>query len=490
MSASDLLDLVLDSGSFESWDQHIDISGHTADYQDLLRRARSAAGTDESVVTGCGTVSGRSVAVLLNEFRFMAGSIGQAAAARIVSAIRRATAEGLPLLASTASGGTRMHEGTPAFLAMIDITRAVVAHRAAGLPYLVHHRHPTTGGVYASWGSLGHITIAEPGALIGFLGPKVSEALLGSPFPADTQVAENLACRGVIDAVVPNEELRELIARTLGVLMDPPTPPRSRGREVGISANPSAWSAVAATRRDDRVRAGDVLRFGGGESVRLSGTGDGDRDDAVLLAITRFDGQPCVVIGQDRRGQPPRAVGPEGLRQARRAMALAEELGLPLVTLVDTPGAEISPHAEDRAVAGEIARCLAMLSSMSVPTVSVLLGQGAGGGALALLATRRRVALENAWLAPLPPEGASVIVHGDMDHAAQLATSQRIRAVDLHHCGAVQTVIAERPDQSRRDLAETVAAVVSQELRGQDPCRSAARPEGDRPSLVTLAPGR
>ena len=122
--------------------------------------------------------------------------------ARIASAVRRATAEGLPLVATTASGGTRMQEGTPAFVEMVAISRAVMAHRAAGLPYLVHLRHPTTGGVYASWGSLGHVTVAEPGALVGFLGPKVFEALEGHPFPEGVQRAENLAEKGVIDSVV------------------------------------------------------------------------------------------------------------------------------------------------------------------------------------------------------------------------------------------------------------------------------------------------
>ena len=142
-----------------------------------------------------------------------------------MSAVRRATAEGLPLLATTASGGTRMQEGTPAFVEMVEISRAVMAHRAAGLPYLVHLRHPTTGGVYASWGSLGHVTVAEPGALVGFLGPKVYEALEGQPFPEGVQRAENLAEKGVIDAVVATEDLPELIDRTLAVLVDPPEPP-------------------------------------------------------------------------------------------------------------------------------------------------------------------------------------------------------------------------------------------------------------------------
>ena len=135
------------------------------------------------MLTGRGQVRGRPVAVVVNEFRFLAGSIGRAAADRITAAVRRATAEGLPLLASTASGGTRMQEGTPAFVRMVEISRALMDHRAAGLPYLVHLRHPTTGGVYASWGSLGHVTVAEPGALVGFLGPKVYAGLNGAAVP-------------------------------------------------------------------------------------------------------------------------------------------------------------------------------------------------------------------------------------------------------------------------------------------------------------------
>ncbi|HEV2796097.1 MAG TPA: carboxyl transferase domain-containing protein, partial [Nocardioides sp.] len=169
-TARQLLDLVLDPGTFTSWDEPIDLSYADPGYRAVLEAAAAKAGTDESVLTGRGEVRGRPVAVVVNEFGFLAGSIGRAAADRITSAVRRATAEELPLLASTASGGTRMQEGTPAFVRMAEISRALMQHRAAGLPYLVHLRHPTTGGVYASWGSLGHVTVAEPGALVGFLG--------------------------------------------------------------------------------------------------------------------------------------------------------------------------------------------------------------------------------------------------------------------------------------------------------------------------------
>ncbi|MEV4999909.1 carboxyl transferase domain-containing protein [Nocardioides sp. LML1-1-1.1] len=467
-TARELIDLVLDEGSYESWDVPIDISGHAEEYQAELRAAAEKAGTDESVLTGRGTVRGRPVAFVVNEFRFLAGSIGIGAAHRIAAAVRRATDEGLPVLASTSSGGTRMQEGTPAFVQMVEISRAVMAHRAAGLPYLVHLRHPTTGGVYASWGSLGHITVAEPGALVGFLGPKVYEALNGAPFPQGVQLAENLAAKGVIDAVVPAEELPALVDAALGVLVDPATEPVLERREpvaAGTRLDHPVWEDVEATRAEGRVGVRDLLRYGATSTLRLKGTDEGERDDSVLIALTRLDGRPCVLVGQDRSRQTPATpMGPGALREARRAMELANELRLPLVTVVDTPGAELSQAAEEGAMAGEIARCIAGLVTMEVPTVSVILGQGCGGGALAMLPAATVLATERGWLSPLPPEGASVIVHGDASRAAEMAERQRVGALDLLANGDVHGVVPEAAGDTPETLARAVVAEVAARL--------------------------
>ncbi|HJQ04769.1 MAG TPA: carboxyl transferase domain-containing protein [Nocardioides sp.] len=466
-TARELIDLVLDEGSYESWDEPIDISGHPEAYQAELRAAAEKAGTDESVLTGHGLVHGRPVAFVVNEFRFLAGSIGIAAAQRIAAAVRRATAAGLPVLASTSSGGTRMQEGTPAFLQMVEISRALMEHRAAGLPYLVHLRHPTTGGVYASWGSLGHVTVAEPGALVGFLGPRVFEVLHGEPFPEGVQVAENLAAKGVIDAVVPAEELPALVDRALGVLVDaaePPTLPRREPVAPGTRREHPVWEDIEAT-RGERAGVRDLLRYAGASTLRLRGTDEGERDDAVLIALTRLDGQPCVLVGQDRARQTPASpLGPGALREARRAMELAEELRLPLVTVVDTPGAELSQSAEEGAMAGEIARCLAGLVTMTVPTVSVILGQGCGGGALAMLPARTMLSAERGWLSPLPPEGASVIIHGDTSRAAAMAEEQGVGALDLLAGGRLHGVVPEREGDTAEDLARAVAAEIAHRL--------------------------
>ncbi|MDX6252637.1 MAG: acyl-CoA carboxylase subunit beta [Kribbellaceae bacterium] len=426
--ARDLIDVVLDAGSFESLDD----------------------GTEESVLTGRGVMRGRPVAVLVSEFAFQAGSIGEVAATRITNAVRQATAERLPILASTASGGTRMQEGAPAFVEMVRISRALMDHRAAGLPYLVHLRHPTTGGVYASWGSLGHLTVAEPGALIGFLGPKVFEALNGEPFPAGVQTAENLAAHGVIDGVVDSAELPVLLDRALGVLVDPASTPALPRRTGDISAT-DGWSSVLRTRRPGRAGVRDLLRYGATGTVRLT-----EPEASVIVALTRLDGQPCVLVGQDRSQST--LLGPVALRQARRGMRLAQELGLPLVTVIDTPGAELSPAAEEAGIAGEIAQCIATMTTLTVPTVSVLLGQGTGGGALALLPATVVIAAEHAWLAPLPPEGASAILYGDVTHAAELASAQRITASALRETGTVHHIVPERDDDTPESLAIAIAA--------------------------------
>lgn len=467
-TARELISTVLDEGSVHSWDEPVDISGYPDQYRQELEKARESTGCDESVLTGRGTAKGRPVAFIVSEFRFLAGSIGADAALRIVRAIRRATAEGIPLVASTASGGTRMQEGTPAFVGMIDISRAIMDHRKAGLPYLVHLRHPTTGGVFASWGSLGHVTVAEPEALVGFLGPKVFELLNGTPFPAGVQVSENLLQHGIIDAVVRQEDLPELVESALTLLSDPVQEARLERRpKIDLDTHRyEVWDSIERSRTGKRAGVREILRLASDVTLRLQGTEEGERDNTIIVALARLDGVPCVVVGQDKDAQTPKTpMGPGALRGARRGMKLAEELGLPLVTFIDTPGAELSAAAEEGSIAGEIARCIATMSTMTVPTISVLLGEGTGGGALALLPADIRIAAQHSWLSPLPPEGASAIVHGHIEAAAEMARQQQVSSIELKRSGVVNHLIAEFDDDTPQDLASAVAAEVSHWMR-------------------------
>jgi acyl-CoA carboxylase subunit beta len=447
LSARELLDLVCDSGTFRSWDSPVPAEGRPASYAVSLDRARARTGVDESVLTGEGLIGGHRVALIASEFGFLGGSIGRDTARRLVSAIERSTAEGLPLLAGPASGGTRMQEGTPAFVAMIGISAAIARHKAAGLPYLVYLRDPTTGGVMSSWASLGHIAVAEPGALLGFLGPRVYQALTGETFPDGVQLAENLYARGLIDAVVPPRALPRVISRALALL----TPAR-HGHLLPEPVYPAqapsgAWDAVTRSRNPARPGLRQLLRYAAADVLPLNGTGRGEVDHGMLLALARLGEFPCVVIGHDRRtGHRGTPFGPAALRQAQRGIRLSRELGLPLVSVIDTPGAELSPAAEEGGLPGEIARSLAELMDLPSPTVSVILGAGSGGGALASLPADVVLCARHGWLAPLPPEGAAEILHHNPGRAAEVSADLGIAATALRDTGIVDRIIPEFED--------------------------------------------
>ncbi|KOX10033.1 carboxyl transferase domain-containing protein [Nocardiopsis sp. NRRL B-16309] len=518
-TAADVIASLADGGSFDPWDDHAYPLAPEPAYAAALERARAATGLAESVVTGRARIGGRPVALVVSEFAFLAGSIGTATAERIIRAVERATDEGLPVVAAPCSGGTRMQEGTVAFVRMVEVTAALAAHRAAGLPYLVYLRHPTTGGVFASWGSLGHATFAEPGALLGFLGPRVYRALEGRPFPAGVQTAENLARHGLVDGVVPLDAIGGVLARTLAVLAtgtrdttgatrtahtrgqepagtagpqdaahtDDRTPTSAAtGAARADTAAPPAWEAVLRSRDPERPGALDLLATAA-DVVRLS-------RGAIVLATARFGSVPCVVLAQDRRAQRAgHPLGPAALRTARRGVALATGLGLPLVTVVDTPGADLSREAEEGGLAAEIAACIADLAGAPFPVLCVVLGEGCGGGALALLPADRVLAARHAWIAPLPPEGASAIVHRTVDRAAELAAALGLTASDLARAGIVDRIVAERPDAAAepgafvrrmgRAVTEELAALArgpvpdrAARLRPTAPVRGAGRP--------------
>lgn len=473
LSARELLATLVDPDSWVGWDVAPSYVAPDASYDADLARAAARTGVDESVVTGRARIGGHDVALVVSEFGFLGGSVGRASARRIAAAVRRATDEGLPLLAAPASGGTRMQEGTPAFVTMVDLTRAVVRHKRAGLPYLVYLRDPVTGGVLASWGSLGHLTLAEPGALVGFLGPTVYEALTGEAFPTGVQRAEHLVARGVVDAVVAPERLRVVVGRALA-LLGPREPAAVEPLPAPAAGAPSdVWSSIEASRRADRPGVRELLRYAAEDVLVLSGTGAGETGPALLGALASIGGRTCVVVGQDRAAQAVAGpLGPGDLRVARRLVRLAEELRLPLVCVIDTPGADLSVAAEEGALAGEIARCLADLVEATVPSVAVLLGQGCGGGALALLPCRRVVAAEHAWLAPLPPEGASAILFGSTARAPEMARRQRVAAIDLLAEEIVHELVPEEPAAHlaaerfcRRVASAVIGQLVTQERR-------------------------
>lgn len=535
---SSVLAELVDSSSFKPWtreDLHVDPDGVVAgaDYLDELTRAQSHTGHEESVVVGEARIGGEPAVLILGDFDFLAGSVGRAACQFVIAAFDRAAELALPVIASPCSGGTRMQEGTAAFVLMADVAAAVHRFRAAGNAMLTWLRHPTTGGVMATWGSLGTVTIGQPGALAGFLGPRVYRDLVGESFPADVQVTDNLAAHGVIDAVVDLADLKSYCSTFLCVVgatdehilgiespevlrleasFDQDRGPEWRPQDEEKEADPQVdlstgsivvdlatrsatasavtlespaeslgaatdgddpsdgidpWECVLRTRQPGRPTAMTYLSAALTDVTWISGTGEGERSDAVMAGFGHWRGIAVAFVAQDRAAQAAGApLGPSALRTVRRVMRLADELEIPLVSLVDTAGGELSQAAEEAAMAGEIARCLAQLTTLSVPTVSVLLGMGCGGAALAMMPADVVIATESAWVSPLPLEGASIIRHRTPEHAPQMARDQRVAAWQLAQQGIVDLIVNERGDAavSPRWFAEQVAAVVHDQL--------------------------
>ncbi|CAN5746320.1 carboxyl transferase domain-containing protein [soil metagenome] len=449
LTGAEIVALVTDAGSFGAWDEDVvstDPLGFvdSAPYTERLRRAVEKTGRSEAVLTGRATIEGRPVAIVAGEFRFMAGSVGVAAGERVTRTFERALQESLPMIALPCSGGARMQEGALGFVQMVKTAAAVRRFRAGGLPYASYLLDPTTGGVLASWASLAHVTWAEPGALIGFAGPRVALLQTGRSLPEGVQTAENLQAHGVIDDVFERSEIRERAARWLAV---------TAGEQDGVRVVPEpelepvppgdAWASIEHSRAPDRPGALDLLEACATDFTLLGGDGQGGGDDPACLALlAHLGGVPVVVVAQERTADERRAhMTAAGYRKARRAFALADELGLPLLTIIDSPAADLSRTGEEQGLAAELARCLYDLAGLGPPTLAMLLGEGGGGGALALLACDRVIAAEHAWLAPLAPEGASAIVYRTTDRAAELAEAQGLASWELARHGIVDDVV-------------------------------------------------
>jgi acetyl-CoA carboxylase carboxyl transferase subunit beta len=510
-SAWDRAALVVDEGSVELWDEDV-VSGDPLGFADVrpyperLAAARERTGLGEAVLTGRATLEGRPLALIAAEFGFLGGSIGVATGERIARAFERAHAHELPVVALTASGGSRMQEGTLALVQMVKLAAAARRHRDAGLAYVVCLTHPTTGGVLASWGSLGTVTFALPDALVGFAGPRVVELVTGEAMPEGVQRSETLLAHGLLDAVVAPGELRDRVRAALAVAAPlgeaSPAPPvaASLGEAspaLAAAAPPEtpswppltapeerdAWISLAHARDLRRPAADALLATLADDVTLLRGDRSGAPDDsACLTALARLCGHPAVLVAQRRQPDgTPRAMGPAGYRKARRAMALAAELRLPLVTVVDTPGAELSAEAERGGLAAAMADCLAAMVSLPVPTLALLLGEGGSGGALALLAADRVLCAEHASLGVIAPEGASAILHHDVDHAPALAELQGGASWRLAAAGIADVVVPE-PHPAHDDPHAFLArlrdalAVELAALRRQSPAeRLAAR---------------
>ena len=451
------LERLLSGGSFEPVQDFSDISDplEWPGYEDAIGRSR-ASGADESVTAGPAQIGELDVELALFDFSFFGGSMGRVAGERLAGALERAAAARRPFVLRTASGGARMQEGMVALAQMPKVVAARLELAEAHTPFIAVLGHPTTGGVLASLGALADVTIAEHGATIGFAGPRIVERFTGRPV-AGSHTAATALTAGLVDAVVPAEEMGRTLSHVLTVLRPDDPEPAGRAEGAAEGSPPEGdpgqhlQDAVEEGGSTERPRAPDVLRDCLEDHAVLQGDRAGREDPAVVVALGRLAGRRVIAMALDRAFSP----GPSAYRKARRCVGIAARLQLPVLTLVDTPGANPSEASENGGIAWEIAELFSALLSAPVPVVSVVTGQGGSGGALAFATADVLLAYAGSTFSVIAPEMAAQILWRDPAKAAEAAALLKPTAGDLHRLGIADRILGEPVEAASLTAAVT-----------------------------------
>lgn len=479
LPARDQIANLIDEGSFHEYAGEHASGDPLAFHDDRPYRARllhqqANHRQNDALVTGTAKIGATPVTIAVLDFTFMGGSMGLVVGEKLAAAAEEAAEAEYPLITIVASGGARMQEGMFALWQMSRTAAAIKKLRAAGVPYISVLTDPTTGGVFASFASLGDIILAEPEALIGFAGPRVAEAMMGAPLPDGSHRAEYLLEHGHIDAIIPRPALRQTILNILAIrssadtLDDEEVRPQSPWQADPEATLPDPWQLTTEVRDNGRPSSHAYIQRIMSDFLPLSGDRTSGDDPSVIGGIGRISNMPVMVIGLDRGfdrfpDQAPLRPRPQGFRKAHRLMTLAARWRLPVVMLVDTPGAWPGIESEEQGLASAIAQNLALLSDLPTPTISVTIGEGGSGGALALAVADRMLIQERAIFSVISPEGAAAILYHDPDRAPELAESLKLTARDLFAFGMVDGIVRE-PDCGASADVDLAASLVERAI--------------------------
>ncbi len=459
--------MVADRGSFEQWFEDLVESNplNFEGYEEKLETTREKTGLTEAVTVGKCKIYGEEAVIGVCDSRFLMGSMGHVVGERITAAVERATELKLPVFIFCCSGGARMQEGIISLMQMAKTTAAIKKHSDAGLFYCTILTDPTTGGVTASFATVGDVVMAEPGALIGFAGPRVIKQTIGQDLPEGFQRAEFQVEKGFADGIVKREDLRKTIYYL--IVANRPKEEVFRVRRQSEedkrfmyteilkeltwkSRSLTAWEKVKAVRQAIRPSAKDYMDNIFDFFVEAKGDRAFGDDQAIMGGIAMLNGQPITVIA-DMKGNTieecrKRNFGmplPEGYRKALRLMKQAEKFGRPIVSFVNTAGAYCGIEAEERGQGEAIARNLLEMSALKVPVLCIVIGEGGSGGALATAVGNEVWMMENATYSILSPEGFASILWKDASAAPKASEVMNITAQDLKRLGVVEKIIPE-----------------------------------------------
>lgn len=494
MPAQKRIEFLTEADSFEEWDTGLSTENplHMIGYPDKIKALQDKTKLDEAVITGKARIGENEVALMVMDGRFLMASMGEVVGEKIARGVERATKEKLPVIIFTCSGGARMQEGMTSLMQMAKTSAALKRHSDAGLLYITVLTDPTTGGVTASFAMLGDIILAEPKALIGFAGPRVIEQTIHKKLPKGFQRSEFLLKHGFIDKIVERKDMKTVLEQILtmhrlttkhsgivkntGVVSEIKTDlntvnPSSKREDVQAVSNKNAgksrkqklslaqkkragektaWERVLTSREKDRPVGEDYIYGLFEEFIEFHGDRNFGDDAAICGGIAYFQGKPVTVIAQMKGKSTAENIArnfgmpePEGYRKALRLMKQAEKFHRPIICFVDTPGAFCGMEAEERGQGEAIARNLYEMSALKTPILSVLIGEGGSGGALAMAVADEVWILENAVYSILSPEGYAAILWKDGSQAARAAKAMKLTSYDLYKAGFVEKIIPE-----------------------------------------------
>ena len=469
--------MTVDEDSFEEWEKDMEFVNplEFRGYEEKVKSLKEKTGLSEAVVTGKASIEGNPAVIAVCDGRFLMASMGQVVGEKITRAVERATKEQLPVIIFACSGGARMQEGIVSLMQMAKTAAALKQHSDAGLLYVSVLADPTTGGVTASFAMLGDVILAEPKALIGFAGPRVIEQTIGEKLPKGFQRSEFLLEHGFIDRIVERKEMRTVLANILQMHQNfkgsvTQSPIQAVEKERQSVQEKDAWERVTISRKNDRPVGQDYIRTLFSDFLEFHGDRCYGDDPAIIGGIARFAGIPVTVIAQAKGKSTKENVAhhfgmpsPEGYRKALRLMKQAEKFKRPILLFVDTPGAFCGIEAEERGQGEAIARNLFEMSSMKVPVLSVVIGEGGSGGALALAVADEVWMLENAIYSVLSPEGFASILWKDSKRASEAAEVMKLTAADLKKLGVIEAVIAE-PEVYTEETMQSVVFVLQKKI--------------------------
>jgi acetyl-CoA carboxylase carboxyl transferase subunit beta len=483
LGARERVAMLLDHGSFREADRGvtnidpISFSTSRQSYRQRVIGAQRRTGLAEAALTGTGMLFGREMVVAALDFSFLGGSIGVVAGERLARAFEKAVSRRAPMISVCSTSGTRMQEGILALLQVPRVATAALKLADAGLPHVAILTDPTTGSAYSAFVGLADYVIAEPNALVGYAAMRVLAEESGHDLPQAAHTAEEHLAHGLIDAIVPRANLRESVAALMDILLsDYHLTGPARAREPRGPHTPhAAMEQVNLSRHAGRPTSADLARRMASALVQIKGDRSGRDDPAVFAAFASLSGEPVTIVAHDRPhepGQPTPFMTAAGFRKAARAIRLAGKFGLPVVTLIDTPGAHPGIDEEDAGLGAAIAQCLTAMLHAPVPTVAAITGEGSSEAAVALACADRVLMLDNAVYEVVRPEHAARALAEDPAQTGAVAERLRMTSHDCLRLHIADGTVAEPGEGAHTDHQEAAVllrrAVVRELTRLED----------------------